>query len=123
MALELIQSGLAVSAHDCAEGGLAVALAECCIAGRIGAEIALMDNLRPSSILFGETQSRIIISICKEKLDLVLQKLNSWQVPFKVLGNVGGEVLSITGSGWKVNLGLPEIEEKYRGAIECLIKS
>jgi phosphoribosylformylglycinamidine synthase len=123
VALELIQSGLAVSAHDCAEGGLAVALAECCIAGRIGAEIALMDNLRPSSILFGETQSRIIISICKEKLDLVLQKLNSWQVPFKVLGNVGGEVLSITGSGWKVNLGLPEIEEKYRGAIECLIKS
>jgi len=123
VALELIQSGLAVSAHDCAEGGLAVALAECCLAGRIGAEIALMDNLRPSSILFGETQSRIIISISKEKLDLVLQKLNGWQVPFKVLGNVGGDVLSITGSGWKVNLGLQEIEEKYRGAIECLIKS
>lgn len=122
-ALALIQSGLAVSAHDCAEGGLAVALAECCIAGRIGAEVALMENLRPSSILFGETQSRIIITIPKDKLDAVLQQLNNWQVPFKVLGNVGGDMLSITGSGWKVNLGLQEIEEKYRGAIECMMKS
>jgi phosphoribosylformylglycinamidine synthase II len=122
-AATLIQEKLAVSAHDCAEGGLAIALAECCIAGKIGAEIALVENLRPSSLLFGESQSRIIISIRKEKLDLVLQKLNNWQVPFKVLGSVGGEQLLITGSGWKINLGLREMEEKYRGAIECIINN
>ncbi len=121
-AAELIKMGLAVSAHDCAEGGLAVALAECCLAGKIGAEVALTENLRPSSILFGEAQSRIIVTIRKQKLDLVLQQLKNMQVPYKVLGNVGGEALGIAGVGWKVNLGLKEMTEKYRGAIACLME-
>jgi phosphoribosylformylglycinamidine synthase II len=121
-ALELIKLGLAVSAHDCAEGGLAVALAECCLAGKVGAEVVLTENLKPSSLLFGETQSRIIVTIRKEKLDFVLQLLKNMQVPYKVLGNVGGEVLSIAGAGWKVNLGLQEMTEKYRGAIACLME-
>jgi len=120
--LELIKKGLALSAHDCSEGGLAVALAECCIAGKIGAEVALTDNIRPSSILFGETQSRIVISINKSKIDLVLQELKKLQVPYKVLGSVGGNTLNIAGSGWKVNVELAEMVEKYQEAIACLMK-
>jgi phosphoribosylformylglycinamidine synthase len=80
-----IRQGWLNSAHDLAEGGLAVALAECCISGQLGAEIYLQKSqLRFDEILFGETASNIVVSVkpecqgeweayLKEKLD------NSWQ--------------------------------------------
>src|SRR5256712_8949568 len=65
--LQAIEQGLVRSAHDCAEGGLAVALAESCLSatnGPLGAEIALDGHgLRQDSLLFGESQSRIILSV------------------------------------------------------------
>jgi phosphoribosylformylglycinamidine synthase len=65
--LEAIRSGAVSSAHDCSDGGLAVALAECCIANHdseIGAEIDLSSwrDLPDRAILFGETQARIVLS-------------------------------------------------------------
>ncbi|MBZ4654643.1 MAG: Phosphoribosylformylglycinamidine synthase 2, partial [Peptococcaceae bacterium] len=117
--LELIKEKLILSAHDCSEGGLAIALAECCLAGRIGADVTLTDGIRPSSILFGESQSRIIVTTPKEELDNVLNRLNQKQVPYKVLGTVGDAELNIVGTGWKVRLDLKTMEEKYRGAIPC----
>jgi phosphoribosylformylglycinamidine synthase len=122
-ARELIKEGLVISAHDCAEGGLAVALAECCLAGKKGAEVTLTENIRPSSILFGESQSRIVISIRKEKIETVLQNLTKANIPHKVIGAVEGEALSIAGSGWKVRVALEDVEEKYRGAIKCIMNS
>lgn len=119
--LALIREGLIKSAHDCSEGGLAVALAECCIAGKTGAEVSLTDGLRASALLFGETQSRILITISKDKMDVALNRLNERGVTYKVLGSVGGKELSITGSGWKVRLEVDIMEEKYRGAIPCLM--
>ena len=65
---ELIRAGLVKSAHDCSEGGLAVALAECCFnpAGRFGAEIRFDDALlRIDQVLFNESQSRIVISVAE----------------------------------------------------------
>lgn len=121
--LKLIKKGLVNSAHDCSEGGLAIALAECCIAGKVGAEITLTEAIRASSLLFGETQSRIIISISKDKVDEVLSILSEGQVPFKVLGKVCGEELSIAGSGWKIRAELSAMEEKYRGAIACIMNT
>ncbi|MFY9174537.1 MAG: phosphoribosylformylglycinamidine synthase subunit PurL [Peptococcia bacterium] len=121
--LALIKEGLVASAHDCSEGGLAVALAESCIAGHIGADVILQDDLRASSALFAESQSRIIISTPKDKYDTVLSRLKESKVPYKVLGSVGGQELSIAGSGWKVRLDLELMEEKYRGAIPCIMSS
>ena len=121
--LELIKDGLVNAAHDCAEGGLAVALSECCIAGGIGAEIIVQDSLRASSLLFGESQSRIIITTPKDRVDTVLNSLNRKKVPHKVLGNVGGPELNITGSGWKVRLEVAALEQKYKGAIPCLMNT
>lgn len=63
---EGIRQGWVRSAHDCAEGGLAVALAECCIAGELGAEIHLGENTtnaRLDEILFGEGGARIVVSV------------------------------------------------------------
>ncbi len=121
--LSLIRQGLVTAAHDCSEGGLAVAIAESCIAGGIGADILLTDGIKASSLLFGESQSRIIVTTPKDKVDQVLNVLSEAKVPYKVLGNVGGKELNITGSGWKIRLGLDIIEEKYRGAISCMMNS
>jgi phosphoribosylformylglycinamidine synthase len=65
--LEAIGSGVVSSAHDCSDGGLAVALAECCIANKeseCGAEIDMSSykQLSERGILFGETQGRIVLS-------------------------------------------------------------
>lgn len=122
-ALAMINEGLVKSAHDCSEGGLAVALAESCIAGGIGAEVSLTEPLRPSALLFSESQSRIVITTPIDKVDQVLQRLNQNQVPYKVLGNVGGTELSIVGSGCKVRLDVKVMEEKYRGAIPCIMNA
>ncbi|MDD4047971.1 MAG: phosphoribosylformylglycinamidine synthase subunit PurL [Clostridia bacterium] len=121
--LELIEKGLVFSSHECSEGGLAVALAECCLAGKIGADVTLSENLKPSGLLFGESQSRIIITIFKDKMDTVLRYLRELQVPHKVLGTVGGESLNIAGAGWKVHLTLEDMDEKYRRTIECLMNA
>jgi phosphoribosylformylglycinamidine synthase len=59
-----IRQGWLNSAHDCAEGGLAVALAESSISGNLGAEIVInTDNQRLDELLFGESASRIIVSV------------------------------------------------------------
>jgi phosphoribosylformylglycinamidine synthase len=121
--LELIQAGLVVSAQDCAEGGLAVALAESCLTGNIGVEITLTETMRPSGFLFGESQSRIIISTKKEWAERTLSYLAKAQIPYRVVGVVGGNKLRITGDDYHLILSLLELEEKYRRHIECVMNS
>ncbi|HEX4086283.1 MAG TPA: phosphoribosylformylglycinamidine synthase subunit PurL [Chthoniobacteraceae bacterium] len=95
----LIRMGLVRSAHDCSEGGLAVALAESCISGAeaIGAEIDLtrFGNLPDGELLFNESQSRIVISVRRENAAAALA-LAEWQgVPTHRLGFTGGKHLRI----------------------------
>jgi len=64
--LEAIRAGLVRSAHDCSDGGLAVTLAEGCVSNPdkpIGVDVNLADSLRPDALLFGESQSRILLSL------------------------------------------------------------
>jgi phosphoribosylformylglycinamidine synthase len=95
---ELIRAGLVKSAHDCSEGGLAVALAECCFnpAGRFGAEIQLEEiSLRIDQVLFNESQSRIVISVAESDAAATFDLLHKSGVVALRLGMVGGEFLSI----------------------------
>ncbi|MDQ2660044.1 MAG: AIR synthase-related protein [Verrucomicrobiota bacterium] len=96
-----IQAGLVRSAHDCSEGGLAVALAESCFnpEGLLGA-VAQVSNLHSPAgkletcaALFGEAQSRIIISTAPGEAERVQQKLSG--LPHRILGHVGGSELRI----------------------------
>ena len=101
--------GLVKSAHDCSEGGFAVALAECCFNPErlLGAEIDCPPRaLRPPSwlatphsdvatLLFNESQSRIIISISPNDLEKTLSVLRDRHIPFQHLGKVGGNDLRI----------------------------
>lgn len=96
--LSAIRDGLIISAHDCADGGLAIALAECCISNReqqVGATVKLEDSIRPDCLLFGETQSRVIISCHPQKLSELLKHFKESSVPCTEIGLVGGDRLVI----------------------------
>ncbi len=89
--LEAIRSGAISSAHDCSDGGLAVALAECCIANpehESGAEIDLSSysDLSNRAILFGESQGRVVVSSVAPAR--VLEIAAKWGVPCAQIGKV-----------------------------------
>lgn len=128
LVLAAIRRGLIKAAHDCSDGGLAVALAEMSIAGELGASIELAPevesslNIRLDSVLFGESQSRIVVSIGRESLEVLSQMARRIGVPLSFLGTVGGDrfTLSDNRAGLLhplMNLSLDEMTEAYRGAI------
>src|SRR5207253_2498538 len=83
---DLIHAGLVKSAHDCSEGGLAVALAECCLNPErlFGAEIRLNAGDTPATTaLFNESQSRIVISVAAEDLAATVTILREREAPFQ----------------------------------------
>jgi phosphoribosylformylglycinamidine synthase len=67
---------------------LAVALAECCIAGQLGFEGEIESEVRPDALLFGEAQSRIIVSLVEEKLPELKKLAEEMNVKVSVLGTV-----------------------------------
>ena len=104
---DLIREGLVKSAHDCSEGGLAVALAECCFnpAGLLGVDVDLgfSDGCAVAShkdaataiFLFNESQSRIVISVIGDDAEKTMSILRERGVPSQRLGKVGGDELRI----------------------------
>ena len=101
-AMEMISTGLVKSAHDCSEGGLAVALSECCFRGSddaVGCEVEITESFRADAALFGETQSRIIISAAKDNTEKLAEIAGRHGVPFRVMGRVGGGSLVIRRDG------------------------
>jgi phosphoribosylformylglycinamidine synthase subunit PurL len=95
--LSLIHDGLLQSAHDCSEGGLAVTLAECCVSGTeqtLGAVIRLAKGrLRKDAILFGESQSRVVISAKPVHRQAILDRATRCGVPVDVIGSISGDRL------------------------------
>ncbi|MBI1746894.1 MAG: phosphoribosylformylglycinamidine synthase subunit PurL [Acidobacteria bacterium] len=93
-----IRSGVVKSAHDVSEGGLAVALAECCFSGGrqpIGCEIRLIENTRPDAVLFGEAPSRIVLSIREADAQGLREIAARHKAPLTEIGRVGGEDFKI----------------------------
>jgi phosphoribosylformylglycinamidine synthase len=128
--LESIRKGWVKSAHDCAEGGLAVTLAESCISGKVGAEIFMIEQFRADVLLFGETQSRIIITTSEDNVAELIRYLTVIGVPFTRLGHVAGTDFKINifkpgcASGHPhniINVPVTEMETKWRGSIACLM--
>ena len=90
--------GLLQSAHDCSEGGLAVAIAESCVSGafQTGAQVVLpMSGERADVALFNESQSRVIVSVTAGNVAAVLALLSWRGVPARRLGTVGGSELAL----------------------------
>src|SRR5438067_13508226 len=94
---ELIREGLVTSAHDCSEGGLAVALTECCLnpSGFLGVDLDLNFSDTVTEILFNESQSRIVISVAANDAEKMMSILRERGVPSEQLGKVGGDELRV----------------------------
>jgi len=94
---DLIREGLVKSAHDCSEGGLAVALTECCFnpSGFLGVDVDLNFSDTATEILFNESQSRIVISVAADDAEKMMSILRERSVPCRQLGKVGGDELRI----------------------------
>ena len=94
---DLIREGLVKSAHDCSEGGLAVALTECCFnpSGFLGVDVDLNFSDTATEILFNESQSRIVISVAADDAEKMMSILRERGVPSQQLGKVGGDELRV----------------------------
>ena len=125
--LGFIYSGLVKSAHDCSEGGLAVALAESCISGMqaretpclIGAQIDLSSekDLRLDALLFGESQARVVISVAADDAIKVLERAKILGVPALRLGTVGGDALTIKTASAELNWTAAELHDIWWNSI------
>jgi phosphoribosylformylglycinamidine synthase subunit PurL len=96
--LVAIDEEILCSAHDVADGGLAVALAECCISGpekQLGARIETREMIRGDALLFSESQSRIIVSLKESSLEWLQEIADRHHVPMQRIGTVGGNRLTI----------------------------
>ncbi|MNI02866.1 Phosphoribosylformylglycinamidine synthase 2 [compost metagenome] len=121
--LKAIQEGLVASAHDLSEGGLAVALAESCISGQLGAKVNFTTDLRKDFALFSESQSRILLSASPDKADALQQWVASQGVPYQVLGTVTGTELSVqVNSVQGIQSPVSELEKVWKDAIPCLMQ-
>ncbi len=110
------QERLLRSLHDVAEGGLAVALAECSFGGPgLGVRVELEQGLRPDALLFGESQSRMVASLRRRHLGRLRDLARREEVPFAVLGEVRGRSVVI---GELVDLPLDAARERWRRALE-----
>ena len=120
-ALEAIEKDLVGSAHDCSEGGLAVAMAECCISNKENMVGAVIDNLncnmRTDALLFGESQSRIILSCKKEYVAKIENIAKRNRVPFHTIGRAQGNRLKILSRQREIiNLPLEELNKAWRSS-------
>lgn len=126
--LKSIQANLVESAHDCSDGGLITALAECCFSSyrrdAIGCEVSLSDvknsgspsaELSSAALLFAETPSRIILSAVDANVDQIAQIARENNVPAAVIGRTRGERIKVDLKGERViDLSITEVEQAWR---------
>jgi phosphoribosylformylglycinamidine synthase len=117
----LIRMGFVRSAHDCSEGGVAVALTECCISSDepLGAEIDLsaFESVPADVLLFNESQSRVIITVRRENAAAALA-LAQWRgIPARRIGFVGGQQLRIKSGSREWPWLLKDLREKWWNSI------
>jgi len=117
--LEAIQRRFVKSAHDCSEGGLAVAIAESCLVGGIGFKGGSWKVVgRLDSVFFAEIQSRVVVSVAPGSVAKLDRIATRWQVPLTFLGTVGGKRLSVKGC---IDLSLAGIGKAWRNGLKQLL--
>ena len=115
--LTAAQNGYLRSAHDCAEGGMLVALAEACLLGRVGVRCPAVrpePPLRMDSAFFGESQSRYIVSVPSRAMPELQSLARKHHVEISLLGMAGGDSIEFEG---QFKLSLEELRQAWEGAI------
>jgi phosphoribosylformylglycinamidine synthase II len=130
-----IECGLIKSAHDCSEGGLAVALAESCISQQIaretprliGAKIdlsfAVSESTRLDALLFGEAQSRVVVSAAPSDVVKIVERAKILGVAAAQIGVVGGSELTVKAGAWEGKWPLAELHDLWWNAIARVMSS
>jgi phosphoribosylformylglycinamidine synthase II len=123
--IELIQQSLVDSAHDCSEGGVAVALAEKVFAKGVGTRVNLASNGLPAEfVLFGEDASRIVVSCDPGNVARIKQAAAKHGIVADVLGETIPERLEISLDGRVVvSAAVSELNRVYEGALESSLRT
>lgn len=116
---DLIQKGLIESAHDCSDGGLFITLAESAMAGKFGFDIDTDDSIRKDAFLFGEGQSRVVVTVKPENEDAFTDLLLKSDAEFSCLGVVDGYEMIVDGKSWGEVEGM---KNNYESAIGKIIE-
>jgi len=115
--LAAAENGLLHSAHDCAEGGMLVALAECCLLGGLGVRCPAIRPeapLRMDAAFFGESPSRFIVSLPSRGMPELQSLARRHHVEISLLGLAGGETIEFEG---QFRLPLADIRQAWEGDI------
>jgi phosphoribosylformylglycinamidine synthase subunit PurL len=115
---EAAAADLLASAHDCSDGGVAIALAECAILGGHGFAVTLAGDLPPHVLLFGESASRVVVAVAPEREGSLRGLAATRGIPFERLGETGGPRAVIDGM---VESTVVELAEVWEGAIPRLL--
>ena len=123
--VQAIRDGVLRSAHDCAEGGLAVTLAECCFGTALGARIDVPSagdvpaDFRINATLFGESATRAVVSVAPGQLAALVAAAAAHHVPARAIGQVEGERITLAVDGHTaVDIARDEAELAWSTAIE-----
>jgi len=122
--VEVAQAGLVASSHDCAEGGVAVTLAECCFDAGLGVEVDVPGvpesaaGFATVETLFGESASRAVVSAPPAQAQEVLARAAREGVPARVAGRVGGTRIRLSVGGQvAVDVAVADAEAAWTTAI------
>jgi phosphoribosylformylglycinamidine synthase subunit PurL len=121
--LSAIQKGLVTSAHDVADGGLVIALAECCIGTRarmFGLTANMFSALRPDILCFSESQSRFILTTSMDKKNDLERHFGELNIPVHRIGQVGGDVFCF--NNW-FTIPVADLAEIYYNTLPDLMKA
>jgi phosphoribosylformylglycinamidine synthase len=107
------------SAHDCADGGLAVALAEAAFPLELGLELAWQGDVSAAAMFFGETQSRVVASVSPANFTKTAELMASFGLPFLTLGRVSGDgIISLRYNASRISAQTLEFKALWRGALQ-----
>jgi len=117
--LRAIRQGVIASAHDCSYGGLAITLAECCLRNGLGFKgEGWKFSSRLDATLFGEAQSRIVVSVKPDNVKQLEEIAAAGRVPLTRLGVVGGKRFTV---GNCINLPLEQMDSVWRESLEKML--
>jgi phosphoribosylformylglycinamidine synthase II len=97
---KIIKERIIQSAHDCADGGLFITLLESSMLNGLGFDISSDETVRKDAFLFGEAQSRVIVSVKKADEDKFIDLMMATQAEFEYLGDVKGKEMIIDGESF-----------------------
>jgi phosphoribosylformylglycinamidine synthase len=113
-----IAAGELSACHDLSDGGLLIALAEMALAGNVGASITLPGDVPPHAFCFGEDQGRYLVTLAKPKADALLAAARKAGIPVAILGETGGNALTLAGGN---TISLSKLRAAHEGFLPGLM--